>query len=908
MNETDPDGDVINYGYDADHRLTSVTYPNGDVHAYAYDALGRVIGDTDTSSDNAESFAYYPSSTVVTDALGHRTEYDYTVVGGLRRTTRIVDAKGGVTTMAYDSNMDLISKTDPLGHTTQYAYDQNGNVVTMTDAAGGITQTAYDPNFNQPTSLQDPDANKTTLSYDAKGDLIETQDAQGNQSLMSYDAEGHVLQSQDPLGGKTNFSYDKNGALASVTDPLGRTTSLTNDAWSNVLQSVDPAGEKTSFSYDFMRNLTGVVDAIGGKTSYGYTPGLPGRLLASVTDANSHQTGFNYDVVGRLNSVTNPLSLSKNFTYDAKGNLTSVTDQNGHTTTFAYDQLDRLTSKLVPANGGDPGGTISYVYDATGNLTSVSHYNGSKLAMTYDADNRVTQVVETLPNNQAFTISYTYDADGNRIGMSTPWGNFTYTYDALNRMTSVTNPQGETFKFSYDTDGRRVSLTYPSSNGVVATYSYDAAGQLIQIMHQKSGSGTLIAFSSYTYDMNGNRSSMSDFAPDNSGPETHYYGYDNLNRLISASHPASSMLPILSETFSYDAVGNRLADARITGYTYNQANELTLNSSFTYTYDNNGNQTQVKNALTGAATSYNYDGQNELVSASMPSGVSANYTYDVIGRRIFKSTGAVTSQQIQHVYDDTRIVAMLDGEGNLIGLLTYGPNIDEPLEIRRGDGTEYFMHMDGLGSIVAHTDINGNVVERIEYEAFGQTIFFDERSASAIVEQQSFTSSPFAFTGAFYDTETGFYYLFQRQTFNSTTGRFGQTDPIGLNSRINNYIYPNGVVKPQVNLYVYAENQPVRYTDPLGLQAGAGAISRPPPPPGICPYSGPFENFPPPLPGHELCSLLGDVFVFTMHSSCFYVCASGRQLSEDPFWIPFGTQELHHGYKGIGICWPWVYR
>jgi YD repeat-containing protein len=119
-------------------------------------------------------------------------------------------------------------------------------------------------------------------------------------------------------------------------------------------------------------------------------------------------------------------------------------------------------------------------YDADGNLTSVTHYNGSKLAMTYDALNRATQVIETLPDGRSFTLNYSYDADGNRTGMSTPWGNFVYTYDALNRETSVTNPQNEKFSFSYDADGRRISLSYP--NGVQTSYGYDAAGQLLQII------------------------------------------------------------------------------------------------------------------------------------------------------------------------------------------------------------------------------------------------------------------------------------------------------------------------------------------------------------------------------------------------------------------------------------------
>ena len=639
---------------------------------------------------------------------------------------------------------------------------------------------------------------------DSLGDLLQSQDAANNFTSMSYDKFGHVIGTKDPLGGVSGFSYDQNGALASVTDPLGRQTVMTNDAWSRVVQSVDPKSLATDFAYDPAGNLTQVKDALSGLTGYLYEPGRgEGRLLETVTDANTHATGFAYDVIGRLTAVTNALSLTKSFTYDAKGNLLTVVDQNGHTTSFSYDSLDRLISKTVPANGGDSGGTISYGYDAAGNLTSVTHYNGSKIATSYDALNRATQVIETLPNGRSFTLNYSYDADGNRTGMSTPWGNFVYTYDALNRETSVTNPQNETFKFGYDANGRRVSLGYP--NGVQTSYGYDAAGQLLQIVHQKNG--TALAFMNYTYDGDGNRTSMATM------DGTHSYGYDDLNRLTSAVHPSTSSLPVLNETFSYDAVGNRLSDAQITGYTYNAANELTLNSSFTYVYDNNGNQTSVKSVLTGQTTSYSYDGQNELVSAVMPSGTAA-YAYDAMGRRVERTTNTAVGQPIYYVYDNQDIVAMVDGSGGLIALFTHGPNIDEPLEIRQGGGTEYFIHADALGSVVAHSDNTGAVVERIEYEAYGQPVFLDLRSGSPVVESQSFTGDPFALTGLQYDGEANIYNDHERQTYQPTIGCFGQRDPLSTKAQEKKFTY-----LPHAGPYSYADENPVNRIDPMGLVA-----------------------------------------------------------------------------------------
>ena len=370
----------------------------------------------------------------------------------------------------------------------------------------------------------------------------------------------------------------------------------------------------------------------------------------------------------------------------------------------------------------------------------------------------------------------------------------------------MTNPEGKTFKFDYDADGRRVSLGYP--NGVQAVYAYDAASQLTQITHMLGSS--LVAFSSYTYDTDGNRLSMGDFAPDNSGPETHSYGYDALNRLTSASHPAATNLPILSETFSYDAVGNRLSDAQISGYQYDAANRLTANSSFTYTYDNNGNRLSAKNSA-NQTTSFVYDSANELIQASMPSG-TATYAYDAFGRRVERSSNTAAGQPIYYVYDMQDILAEVDGAGDLIALFTRGPGIDEPLELRQGGGTEYFIHADALGSVVAHTDNTGTVVERIEYEVYGQPMFLDLRSGSPLVESQSFTGSPYAFTARPFDPETGLYYNDSRYR-DPVTGGFISPDPLGV------------IEGGDVDLYSYVVDQPTKWIDPSGTATAPSMLS-----------------------------------------------------------------------------------
>ena len=201
--------------------------------------------------------------------------------------------------------------------------------------------------------------------------------------------------------------------------------------------------------------------------------------------------------------------------------------------------------------------------------------------MAYDASDRLTGTNQTLPNGFSASISYSYDPNGNRTGMTTPWGGFTYTYDQLDRVRSITNPQGRTFNFTYDALGRRTSLTYP--NGVEAVYAYDAASQLTSVLNRKISDNSAVSLAQYSYDAAGNRTSMGDFSGN------HTYGYDNLHRLTSANHPPLSHVDTINETFAYDAVGNRTSDASGTSFSYDNANRLMGDPTYTYTYDANGN-------------------------------------------------------------------------------------------------------------------------------------------------------------------------------------------------------------------------------------------------------------------------------------------------------------------------------
>src|SRR6202034_3906356 len=213
----------------------------------------------------------------------------------------------------------------------------------------------------------------------------------------------------------------------------------------------------------------------------------------------------------------------------------------------AYD----LANKVLQVN--DPTGTYGFAYDNMGRLV------GTSTSYAF--------VTGTYSN------SYTYDAASNRTSLTAPDGSIsTYGYDTLNRLNGLANSWAGSFGFGYDALSRRTQLTRP--NGVNTSYSYDSVSHLLSVQHQ-AGNTTLDG-ASYTYDSAGNRSSKGNYL----NGLTSNYSYDPLYELTQVTQGAST-----TESYSYDSVGNRLSSSGVPTYNYNTSNELTSNSTGSYTYD-----------------------------------------------------------------------------------------------------------------------------------------------------------------------------------------------------------------------------------------------------------------------------------------------------------------------------------
>ncbi|WP_020480089.1 RHS repeat domain-containing protein [Synechococcus sp. PCC 7336] len=449
------------------------------------------------------------------------------------------------------------------------------------------------------------------------------------------------------------------------------------------------------------------------------------------------------------------------YNYDAASQLMSAGDSL-YTYTYDYDLAGRLTLVSNVGSVGVPEVALNYSYDRQNNLTSVTDtINGVEAGIEtfeYDRLDRVTRITQSGTGVSEKAVTFAYDAASQLTQLD--------SFSDLAQTQLVASS-----RYSYDLAGRLELIEQSNDGGAIAEYryQYDAANRITELV-------SIDGVSSFSY--------------------------DERSQLISAEHSFQT-----DEVYTYDANGNRTNDGSRSG----PDNRLLEDEQFLYDYDNEGNRIRQTDRATGEVTEYEFDHRNQLraVVTRDSNGntiLSAEYDYDVFGRRILRTVdsdgdGALAAQTERFVYDGEHIALVFDGEGNLAYRYLHGPAIDRVLAQEDAEGTVLFALTNHLGSVRDLVDAEGNVVNHLTYDSFGNIT----SQSNPEVEFR------FSYAGREFDDETGLFYNRARY-LDPSTGQFISQDPLGFGAG-------------DTNLYRYVFNNPLSFNDPSGLQAFVPTLS-----------------------------------------------------------------------------------
>ncbi|MFJ9807527.1 putative T7SS-secreted protein [Streptomyces sp. NPDC101158] len=505
-----PDGTTVRQTYDERGNRTSATSPSGTRTEFTYDDRGRLTTVTDplgAVTRVRSDAAGLPIA--VTDPLGATTTYGYDAFG---RTVHVTNAVGAVTRMEWTPEGRLARRTAPDGSVETWTHDGEGNCLTHTDALGGTTVFTYG-DFDVLATRTDPDGTRYSFTHDAALQLTGVTNPQGLTWTYAYDGAGRTISETDFDGRTLTYTHDAAGHLTSRTNGAGESVRFERDALGRLLRK-DAGGAVTTYEYDIFDELAMAVspDATLTRLRDRY-----GRLMSETV--NGRTLTYSYDEVGRRTGRTTPGGTTSSWRYDAAGRRTELTTS-GRTMSFAYDPMGRELSRSIGdfatlTSTFDALGRLtahevtsrghrlqqrSYHYRADGNLVGIDDHLAGPRRFDLDAAGRVTAVradrwteryAYDEAGNQtdaewpreteatgprAYTgtriiraggVRYEHDAQGRTVlrqktRLSRKPDTWRYTWDAEDRLTSVTTPDGTEWRYVYDPLGRRIAKSSPT--------------------------------------------------------------------------------------------------------------------------------------------------------------------------------------------------------------------------------------------------------------------------------------------------------------------------------------------------------------------------------------------------------------------------------------------------------------
>lgn len=464
----------------------------------------------------------------------------------------------------------------------------------------------------------------------------------------------------------------------------------------------------------------------------------------------------------------------RRYAYDALKRLRSWSDDSGKGVTLEREGAE---TRYRLADGK----TFALVEDAEGALRE-ARQGQSRYSFEYQ-DGALRSAKGPLG-----TINYGSDEERGRRSVETPWGKSLTEYDELTERARWTETPAGTFEFSY-AEGKRSELRYP--NGVVTRYRYREGRDLLRLE-----SGVLDLEREF------NERGLLGSERRDGAKEPSRYGYDGLGRLNRIEEAGEDLRYAYTQDghriMSQLSAEERIADLR-DGTRLSKRVLLRQGSQGegwkvaevlrTYRTDKAGRLLEIA-PREGESDRFSYDGAGRLEVAQRAGQAQVRYAYDPLGRLASRTVGEGAEARVtRYVYDGPRLVAEL-GPGQALRVYAHGPDLDEPLAYRDGEGPWVFLHGDERGTVLAYSDAEGQRIDSVRFSPFG------------VLEEAPQEARPMFFAGHRYDPETRLV-LARARTYDPELNRFLGPDPAGA--------------RDGANPFVYAHGNPLSFIDPLGL-------------------------------------------------------------------------------------------
>lgn len=706
----EPDGQIIQRTFDAEHRLLSESKSsvfNGDNHSgqtatahYIYDSKGHLrfaISDNGTVTEYRYNEAgaclnrriYLKSafdSSLFSDlsqpdlndleswskrqpaAQISLVEYQYDWRGQLQQEIHYqsVDAAGNGfeqnalrTYYQYDARGRLIEKTVPTewgNNKTYFFYDDLGRLTCSRDNLGLINQYEYDDS-HQRIIQTDSRGLKTLYLYDRSGLLLSKQQLGTNNrdfgvQRFEYDKAGRLISETDWEGRKSWYLYDKTGLLCAKVDNNGHLKEYRYDAEGRLIQSIEYA-QKVNEQQLGGLELELIRPTHSSKDRYNWTFYNQYNQIAYQVDATGAIIGYRYDAQGQLTekiAYAERIAITNLFDAIKSGTITPVENANDRRYRYYYDIAGRLQAEI-----NAEGTAIGYQYDRLGNCIEVRKFYNKAII----GDLKFWGEIEPAASDKDI-VNYSFynsaglkeaDIDGEGFATSYYYNNAGMLLEKRQYFTALSKPLRLSFDKSWEDQKPNC---HPKDR--ITSYRYDERQLLIE--ENQSGGLTL----NYFYD--------------NSGLMLEKRAFDRFRDQIRGAR------------YQYDERGRLIASLSAEG------EKLLRNIALS--------KEEIAAIWQQHAVHYSYSNNDSLLTKTNALGQTERYVYDEQGRLAFilNADGEIREQQ----YDDF---------GNLTRYIQYSKHFKNlPPEMNAGNLHDY---------LTLHKDPADEVTE-YEYNHLGQVI------------------------------------------------------------------------------------------------------------------------------------------------------------------------------------------